>query len=109
VLLDEKKDFVPKHRASVETSPPTSRRWVWELIENAKDVSIDWKVRVRIDVDLDELDTHITFKHNGRAFTTENIRLVVARWGHGTGAAAGAGGAAGAFKEPRSGERGRCA
>lgn len=66
-----------KHRASVETSPTTSRRWVWELIQNAKDVSLDGKVRVRIDADLDDPDAHVTFRHNGSAFTTENIRFLI--------------------------------
>ena len=45
-----------KQRASVETSPTTSRRWVWELIQNAKDVNIDGKVRVRIGADLEDPD-----------------------------------------------------
>jgi hypothetical protein len=66
-----------KHRASVETSPTTSRRWVWELIQNAKDVNIDGKVRVRIDSDLEDPDAHVTFSHSGGAFTTENIRFLI--------------------------------
>jgi hypothetical protein len=74
-----------KHRASVETSPTTSRRWVWELIQNAKDVSIDGKVRVRIDADLEDPDAHVTFKHNGSAFTTENIRLLIEQVSSGRG------------------------
>lgn len=66
-----------KHRASVETSPTTSRRWVWELIQNAKDVNIDGKVQIRIDADLEDPDAHVTFNHNGSAFTTENIRFLI--------------------------------
>src|SRR6266481_14667 len=66
-----------KHRAGVERSPTTSRRWVWELIQNAKDVNIDGKVRVRIDADLEDPDAHVTFSHNGGAFTTENIRFLI--------------------------------
>lgn len=66
-----------KHRASVETSPTTSRRWVWELIQNAKDVNIDGKVRVRIDSDLEDPEAHVTFSHSGGAFTTENIRFLI--------------------------------
>ena len=35
-----------KLRAGVDASPTTPRRWVWELIQNAKDVNIDGKVPV---------------------------------------------------------------
>lgn len=66
-----------KHRASVETSPTTSRRWVWELIQNAKDVNIDGKVRIRIDADLEDPDAHVTFSHNGGAFTTDHIQFLI--------------------------------
>ena len=31
----------PKLRAGVDASPTTPRRWVWELIQNAKDVNIE--------------------------------------------------------------------
>jgi hypothetical protein len=66
-----------KLRASVDASPTTQRRWVWELIQNAKDVNIDGKVRVRIEADLDGSDAHVTFKHNGAAFSPENIRFLI--------------------------------
>lgn len=66
-----------KHRAGVETSPNTPRRWIWELIQNAKDVNIDGKVRVRIDADLEYPDAHVTFSHSGGPFTTENIRFLI--------------------------------
>src|SRR5882762_3274725 len=66
-----------KLRAGVDASPTTPRRWVWELIQNAKDVNIDGKVRVRVEADLDGSDAHITFKHNGGAFSAENIRFLI--------------------------------
>jgi hypothetical protein len=44
-----------KLRAGVDASPTTPRRWVWELIQNAKDVNIGGKVRVRIKADLDDV------------------------------------------------------
>ena len=34
-------------RAQVDSSPTASKRWVWELIQNAKDVSVDGKIRIR--------------------------------------------------------------
>jgi hypothetical protein len=66
-----------KLRASVDASPTIPRRWVWELIQNAKDVNIDGKVRVRVEADLDGSDAHITFKHNGGPFSAENIRFLI--------------------------------
>lgn len=66
-----------KLRAGVDASPTTPRRWVWELIQNAKDVNIEGKVRVRIEADLDGSDAHVTFKHNGGAFSAENIRFLI--------------------------------
>jgi hypothetical protein len=66
-----------KLRAGVDASPTTPRRWVWELIQNAKDVNIDGRVRVRIEADLGGSDAHVTFKHNGGAFSAENIRFLI--------------------------------
>jgi hypothetical protein len=66
-----------KLRAGVDASPTTPKRWVWELIQNAKDVNIGGKVRVRIEAGLDDADAHITFQHNGGAFSAENIRFLI--------------------------------
>jgi hypothetical protein len=70
-------DELTKLRASADASPTTSKRWVWELIQNAKDVNIGGKVRVRIEADLDDADAHVTFHHNGGAFSAENIRFLI--------------------------------
>ena len=70
-------DELTKLRAGADASPTTSKRWVWELIQNAKDVNIDGKVRVRIEAGLDDADAHITFEHNGGAFSAENIRFLI--------------------------------
>lgn len=66
-----------KLRAGVDLSPTTPKRWVWELIQNAKDVNIGGKVRIRIEADLDDPDAHVTFRHNGGAFSAENIRFLI--------------------------------
>ncbi|MGB6830630.1 MAG: hypothetical protein WBE41_21465 [Terracidiphilus sp.] len=58
-----------KLRAGVDASPTTPKRWVWELIQNAKDANIGGKVRVRIEADLDDADAHVTFEHNGGVFS----------------------------------------
>ena len=66
-----------KLRAGVDASPTTAKRWVWELIQNAKDVNINGKVRVLIEADLDGASAHVTFKHNGGPFSPENIRFLI--------------------------------
>jgi hypothetical protein len=66
-----------KLRAGVEVSPTTPKRWIWELIQNAKDVNVGGKVRVRVEADLDGPNAHVTFSHNGAAFSAENIRFLI--------------------------------
>jgi hypothetical protein len=56
-------------RARVDASPTIPKRWVWELIQNAKDVNIGGKVCVHIEADLDGSDAHVIFNHNGGAFS----------------------------------------
>ena len=70
-------EVMSKLRAGAESSPTSAKRWVWELIQNAKDVNIGGKVRVLIEVGLDGSDAHVTFKHNGGAFSPENIRFLI--------------------------------
>jgi len=70
-------DELTKLRAGADASPTASKRWVWELIQNAKDVNIDGKVQVRIKAGLEDADAHITFEHNGGAFSAENIRFLI--------------------------------
>lgn len=64
-------------RSRVEASSTTSKRWIWELIQNAKDVHIGGKVKIRIEVELDGDDPHVTFRHNGQPFSADNIRFLV--------------------------------
>lgn len=64
-------------RSRVDTSPTIPKRWVWELIQNAKDVNVGGKIQVRIDAELDGSDPHVTFHHNGAAFSVENIRFLI--------------------------------
>lgn len=57
-------------------SPDTSYRWVWELIQNAKDV-VNTSGLVDIEIKFSEADKTIKFCHNGRLFTTENIVFLI--------------------------------
>ena len=57
-------------------SPDTSYRWIWELIQNAKDV-INTSGSVDIEITFSETNKTIEFCHNGRLFTTENIVFLI--------------------------------
>jgi len=54
----------------------SKRRWIWELIQNAKD-SVNSTNLVNIAVNFDEVNGIIEFKHNGKLFTTENIVFLI--------------------------------
>ena len=52
------------------TDPSERRRWIWELIQNAKDTPNEFG-SVSIKIHLEE--NNLTFSHNGNPFTVENI------------------------------------
>jgi len=54
----------------------SSRRWVWELIQNAKDVADDSK-GVDINIDLNESTQTLKFQHNGKLFTMKNLIFLI--------------------------------
>lgn len=54
----------------------TSYRWIWELIQNAKDV-VNSSGMVDIIINFDEGNKSVEFKHNGKLFSTENIVFLI--------------------------------
>ncbi|WP_291578350.1 sacsin N-terminal ATP-binding-like domain-containing protein [Clostridium sp. UBA6640] len=54
----------------------TSYRWIWELIQNAKDVANSSGI-VDIVINFDEQNKIIEFKHNGKLFSTKNIIFLI--------------------------------
>ena len=56
----------------------SARRWVWELIQNAKDVSYEDKgISIEIDFKANNIDKYIDFRHNGKPFTTDNLTFLI--------------------------------
>ena len=52
----------------------SNRRWVWELLQNAKDVKNDFRrVSVVIEHTLDRLE----FRHNGNPFSIDNLTCLI--------------------------------
>lgn len=69
----------------------TACRWIWELIQNAKDVADDTK-GVNIEVEFNEKEKYLAFKHDGktlqqtilyilshRCHQKKEIRILIAR------------------------------
>ena len=54
----------------------TSYRWIWELIQNAKDV-VNTSGMVDMIINFDEGNRTVEFKHNGKLFSTENIVFLI--------------------------------
>ena len=66
-----------EHRSKVgDGKTDVARRWIWELIQNAKDVH-NGRVKIRIEFTDEGENTNVTFKHNGAPFTTNNIRYLI--------------------------------
>ncbi len=51
-----------------------AERWIWELLQNAKDSSIG-QDKVRVELIL--TDTYVEFKHSGKPFTISDIQSLI--------------------------------
>lgn len=56
----------------LSATPSSKRRWIWELLQNAKDVANE-QVRVEIVLTKD----YVEFRHNGKPFSVENITYLI--------------------------------
>lgn len=54
----------------------TAFRWIWELIQNAKDVP-NSSGKVDIEINFNANKKTLEFKHNGRLFSTKNIIFLI--------------------------------
>jgi len=62
-----------------KANPHSERRWVWELLQNGKDVSqarVPFKVQINLKQDKKE-PAALEFKHNGKPFTVKDITFLV--------------------------------
>lgn len=61
-----------------DESENSSRRWIWELLQNAKDVAYeDIGVSIKINFQVDNDNGFIEFKHNGRPFSIDNLTFLI--------------------------------
>lgn len=54
----------------------SSYRWIWELIQNAKDCP-NSSGKIDIEISFNKADRIVVFKHNGKLFTTKNIVYLI--------------------------------
>lgn len=64
-------------RSRIDTSPIIRRRWIWELIQNAKDVHYNDGVNIQINYVNNSASSKLVFKHDGKPFTADNIRFLI--------------------------------
>jgi len=69
-------DKMDKQRT--EDNTKSKRRWVWELLQNAKDVKHeDIDVDVEIEFKEDNVTGSIDFRHNGKPFSIDNVTFLI--------------------------------
>jgi hypothetical protein len=69
-------DLMEKLR--LDENENSSRRWIWELMQNAKDVAYEGtNVSIEIDFQSDDKNRFVEFRHNGKPFSTDNITFLV--------------------------------
>ncbi len=67
-------DMLDKLRLNANTN--SERRWVWELLQNAKDVR-NGSGKVKVEIYLNEQDKILEFRHNGKPFSIKNIVFLI--------------------------------
>lgn len=54
----------------------SAKRWVWELCQNAKD-ACNSTGKVKISINIDKKQSKVLFRHNGKAFSIDNILSLI--------------------------------
>jgi len=60
----------------MDSTNVSERRWVWELLQNAKDVGFENK-SVSVEINFDKANAYLEFKHNGKPFSVDNITFLI--------------------------------
>lgn len=64
------------NRLKMNSTEESSRRWIWELIQNAKDV-VNENGNVNIHILYDKKNKKLCFQHNGDLFTDKSILYLI--------------------------------
>jgi hypothetical protein len=69
-------DLMDKLR--LDANENAQRRWIWELLQNAKDVSFDnQQVETEVFIQDNGVQKSVSFSHNGKPFTVDNITFLI--------------------------------
>lgn len=69
-------DLMEKLRLDVNEN--AQRRWIWELLQNAKDVAFDdQQVKTEVNIEYLNETKSVSFSHNGKPFTVDNITFLI--------------------------------
>jgi len=60
----------------LNTNDTNQRRWIWELIQNAKDVAYE-NQPISLFIDYDKVAQKLDFRHNGKPFLIEDITFLI--------------------------------
>lgn len=72
VLVENNAQSIFNHLQELESNRARMQtRWVWELLQNARDSCDDGDTRLVASVELGE--SEVTFQHNGRGFTIDEV------------------------------------
>ena len=76
VLTDNTAQSVLNHLKALESNRERVRtRWVWELLQNARDASVD--SGAKLVTCIERRDDELVFKHNGEKFSLEEIAHLI--------------------------------
>jgi len=64
-------------------SPIDCKRWIWELVQNAKDSIVGQKDRIDIDIEIIVKDDSYIFMHNGAPFTMGTLTALLYKYSEG--------------------------
>lgn len=69
-------DLMEKLR--LDSNENAQRRWIWELLQNAKDVAFDeQQVATEINIQNQNGTKSVSFSHNGKPFSVDNITFLI--------------------------------
>ncbi|HAK80529.1 MAG TPA: hypothetical protein DCM71_27420 [Runella sp.] len=66
-----------KLRKYLNPSDIDKKRWIWELLQNAKDSISNSTERESVDIEVIEHDNYIIFKHNGEPFSPKTLNSLI--------------------------------
>lgn len=65
-------------KLQLEATEIEYRRWIWELLQNAKDVAFDnQQVSIEVNIHQDDNQKFVTFSHNGKPFSVDNLAFLI--------------------------------